>query len=293
MTPGECEAALRDTLPNFAFDRITRDVSGRAFCSFVIDDEWVARFPRDAAAAEQLARELALLPTLAARLPVPIPRYEHRGEWQGAPFGVHRSVEGNPLDPGSSPGDADLARKIGELLTALHGFPPEMATSRWDETDADALWLKRHRAFQAACAEQVFPILTPRDQMTASDLFKQFNAAFCHPGTGLTLTHSDFAPAHVLAEDGELRGVVEWSHAAIADPAIDFAGLLAGVSSTWLHLVIEYYDRPTGDRFMDRVRYYHRVAPLHDILHGSTSGDRAIVRAGVKAFAARTRQGGG
>ncbi len=289
MTPAECEEAIRSALPGFSFERVTGEYHGWSFWTFVVDGEWIFRFPRRDGEAQQLEREFILLPTLAARLPAAIPRYDYRGEWNDRPFGGYRLIEGAPVKPPPAPGDATLAREIGELLTALHNFPTEMAASRWSEADPGARWLKQQRAFQAECAERAFPVLSPRDRMVASDLFRRFNRELCNTGAGLTVAHCDLGLEHVLGRDGHVSGVIDWSDAAIGDPAIDFAGILGSSSSQWLHLVVEYYDRPTGDHFMARVQYYHRVAPLHDVLHGLSIGDRSIVKAGAKEFARRTR----
>ncbi len=289
MTPADCEAALRSSLPGFSFASVVEGSHGWSFWVFEVDGEWVFRFPRTAADAHQLEREFALLPALSTRLPVHIPRYDFRGEWGGMPFGGYRRLEGEPLRHTDTRPDQELARALGELLTALHAFPTEMAASRWREDDPPAAWLRQHRAFQAECAERAFPVLTPRDRIVASELFNRFNSALGKEGAGLALAHCDLGLEHVLCDDGQVTGVIDWSDAAIGDPAIDFAGILGDAGAGWLHLVLEYYDRPTGAHFGERIKYYHAVAPLHDLLYGLQTGDAGIVKDAARKFAARSR----
>ncbi|MGH7865203.1 MAG: phosphotransferase, partial [Candidatus Binataceae bacterium] len=44
-----------------------------------------------------------------------------------------------------------------------------------------------------------------------------------------SICHGDFQPFNVLVEGGELRGVIDWSNAAIADSALDVAGTAASM----------------------------------------------------------------
>jgi aminoglycoside 2''-phosphotransferase len=288
MMPAACEEAIRDTLPGFPFREVDAEHHGWSFWTFVVNGEWIFRFPRTEADARLLEREFAILPGLASHLPVSVPNYEYQGEWEGRPFGAYRQIDGEPIEAPRAQGNTELARQVGELLTALHSFPTDSAATSWNETDPPTRWLKQQRAFQAECAERAFPLLTPRDRIVASDLFNRFNSGLCDEGAGCALAHCDLGLAHLLRRDGELRGVIDWSDAAIGDPAIDFAGILAGTSMTWLRLVLEYYDGTTGDRFIERVRYYHAVAPLHDVLYGISVNDRGIIRAGARGFATRT-----
>lgn len=288
MTPADAEQVIRDSLPGFSFEQVAAASHGWSFWTFVVDGEWVFRFPRTDDDAHLLEREFALLPTLAARLPLAIPKYEHKGAWDGRTFGGYRRILGEPIPAAAVRSGSPLAQDIGEFLTALHSFPTEMAANRWQETNPPALWLKQQRAFQAECAERVFPLLSPRDRMVASELFRRFNQELGHEGAGTVLAHCNLRLEHLLVEDGNLRGVIDWSDAAIGDPAIDFAGVRGNAPMSWLRQVIEYYDRPTGERFMDRINYYYCVTPLHDVLRGLATGDRGLVKTGARGFSSRT-----
>jgi hypothetical protein len=73
---------------------------GTESVAYLIDGEWVARFPAVPAAQATLRRELALLPELGRALPLVTPAFEHVGR-SGTElvFVAYRSISGIPLTP--------------------------------------------------------------------------------------------------------------------------------------------------------------------------------------------------
>jgi len=98
-----------------------------------VDDEWVVRFPLVPDAQATLATELALLPLLAPRLPVAVPRPEHVAERDGQlVFLAYRELEGQPLSDAALSALSPSARgraldELAALLDAIHGVPVEPA----------------------------------------------------------------------------------------------------------------------------------------------------------------------
>jgi aminoglycoside phosphotransferase (APT) family kinase protein len=87
--------------------------AGTDSAAFRVDSEWVVRFPMVPAAQRSLSIELALLPQLAPRLPVAVPRPEHVAEHGGQlAFIAYRALEGDPLSDAA----LSVARAAGEAL---------------------------------------------------------------------------------------------------------------------------------------------------------------------------------
>ena len=98
-----------------------------------VDGEWVVRFPLVPDAQATLSTELALLPLLASRLPVAVPRPEHVAERDGQlVFVAYRALEGQPLSDAALSALSPSARgraldELAALLDAIHGVPVEPA----------------------------------------------------------------------------------------------------------------------------------------------------------------------
>ena len=291
MTPGECEAALRNALPGLSF-ALVRPVPapGWDFHVFVVEagtveGDWVFRFPRNETAASALEHEFALLPTLAARLPVHIPRYEHRGEWNGHPFGGYRYVDGLPLEPGALTVPV-IAQQLGAALHALHAFPPELAKARLGISDPIAVWRDETRDFIADVRARALPLLPTALQEPAASLFERVEAMLELP-PALTLVHRDLGLVHVLGESDHITGIIDWSDASIGDPAIDFAAIMASAPASAVELLLQHYVAPVDDNFRDRARTWWQLAPAHDILHALDTADPPLLAEGIAGLERR------
>ena len=93
---------------------------------WLVDEEWVFRFPRRQTVIPGLLNEISHLPNLASLLPLPIPVPTYLGEpsaeygwpFYGAPFLPGRELAEAGLDDGAR---IALARPLGEFLRTLHG----------------------------------------------------------------------------------------------------------------------------------------------------------------------------
>ena len=100
-----------------------------------------------------------------------------------------------------------------------------------------------------------------------------------------TFYHNDLGAEHILAsrDSSELTGVIDWSDAAIADPARDIGRLLRdfgfGVAETVLR-------RTGGDeRMLARAAFYARCALLEDLAYGSETSRPQYVSHALGRFA--------
>jgi hypothetical protein len=77
-SPERARAAVRRLTPLRA-DELVELGRGTESVAYLVDGEWVARFPAVPAAQATLRRELALLPALRPALPLATPVFEHVG----------------------------------------------------------------------------------------------------------------------------------------------------------------------------------------------------------------------
>ena len=176
----------------------------------IVDDEWVFRFPRRSGVEEALEVEIALLPALAAALPVAVPSFEYVS--RSPLFVGYRVIRGEPLV------DED-AGGVRAVLEALHALDPTglpLAQTDWVD------------AYRRQCAEferLVFPLLDGDTRRRAQRLFDEVETLVDFEPV---LLHADLGPDHLLVRDGRLSGVIDWGDARVGDPALDYAWLLNG-----------------------------------------------------------------
>jgi aminoglycoside phosphotransferase (APT) family kinase protein len=98
-----------------------------------------------------------------------------------------------------------------------------------------------------------------------------------------TFCHNDLGIEHLLVDPvtGDLAGVIDWSDAAITDPARDLALLYRDLGPTVHGRVVAGYDLPWTEADTDRAVFLARCALLEDIAYGMRTGARAYRVAGL------------
>lgn len=217
--------------------------------SVVVDvgGEWIVRVPRREQVRETLATEVRLLPELEPVLPARIPRFAHVSEGAVA----YRKLPGAPIDPASP----ELGAQVGRFLAALHAFPAERAR---ELGVPEPPWRETYERFtrEVLSAAELGPVA---EAMVEGFLADDENFAFAP-----TLIHADLGPGHLLADGGELAGVIDWGDVRIGDPALDFAWLL---QQPFAGAVLESYGG-RDPRLPERALFYHRLGPWYELHYG-------------------------
>ncbi|MBI4943397.1 MAG: phosphotransferase [Actinobacteria bacterium] len=207
------------------------------------------------------AREPALLVLLRERLgwPVPVPRHAEEGAV------VLDLLPGEPLL--GRPPPSGLAARLADLLTLLHtadgGLRDELDALLPDDDTEPGEWL---------------------DGLDGpADLLAVVRRDVPQPAPVRVPAHNDLGAEHLLVEGGRLTGVLDWSDAALADPAVDVARLLRDLGPEFVAGLVARYRGPVDPGFDERVLFYARCAALEDLAFGEETGRREYVDNAVRA----------
>jgi aminoglycoside phosphotransferase (APT) family kinase protein len=236
----------------------------------------VARFPLVPAAQRTLATELALLPELARRLPVAVPRPQHVGERDGRlVFTAYRAVEGEPLDDAalaalSPPARARALDELAAVLAALHRFPLERARAAGVSLE---LYHGAYHAAQAGLVRDLSPRLEPHEL----DAIERQRRAFAHAQTGSAapvLLHADIKPAHLLhgPSSGALTGLLDWGDVSLGHGDFDLAIIGAFCGPQTLQGLLERLDGADAERASASIPFLLTVRWLQDALYSAAAG---------------------
>jgi len=104
------------------------------------------------------------------------------------------------------------------------------------------------------------------------------------PAPRRVLAHADLGAEHILEDGGAVTGVIDWTDAAVTDPALDFARLYRDFGPEFLGEVLAAYgDVPDG--FGERVTFFARCAALEDLAYGREPGRIEYARAAQRSLA--------
>lgn len=200
------------------------------------------------------ADEAELLGTVARHVSLSVPRPVLVDDVRGVL--IHQWLPGRPLLGRTAP--PGVAAVLGRFLHELHAVDPaEVVGLVPTQQELPAVWLD--------------------DLEGPTHLLEVLHASVPPPTDHRVLAHADLGAEHVLEDGGRISGVIDWSDAALADPALDLARLLRDFGPAFLEDVIAAYG-PLDDDVRRRITFHARCAALEDLAYGHSSGREAYTR---------------
>ena len=263
--------------------------------AFVSDREhrrWVIRCPKTPAASAHLERSAALLALLTRRLTMPVPAVKG---WVALPEGgraaVHTYLTGRLVSFAGIEAGSTLAAGLGRTIAQLHNLDPRVYEEAGVPVyDAASYRSRRLAELDRAAATGRVPtgLLGRWEQVLDDESLWAFTA---------TATHGAIGEDSVLAtpDDGtgaeaDVKTLLGWESAQVADPADDLAPLVAELPPEAVDTVLEAYaharvERP--DRHLrERARVIGEMQLVRSMMASVAAGDDA----GAEEYATELRR---
>lgn len=283
LDPTRVEEIIAADIAQLDVTRVSVLGEGWDFCTFLINDEWVFRFPKRRQCARQLAREHKLLEALAGPLAndsIAIPRYRfyvrnparHTLAYVGYPMLRGDALIDCPVD---SIDRTAIARQLGAFLRRLNAaaptappriyhdqFPENLIDFR-QELDAATIALPTHIA--AACRRLLSTTPAPDD---AAPLFQ----------------HGDLGAEHILVDRSRSRitAIIDWGDAGWGNWVADLVGLWAWGGDAAVRAALADWGRALSGDGWSRLRLwgaayaigsaYYGYKDRRDALHATALG---------------------
>ena len=258
--------------------------------AFLVDGRIVFRFPRRKQCAKLIEREIALVPDIAERVPLPISAPTYAGAateaypWRFAGYPLLRGTAASSR-PLTDTERANLAVPLATFLRALHaidarplvarGLPPD-EIGRLDHA-------KRLDASQARVA-------TIAASGLASDVetfvvWLANNPAVPMAGGRHALVHGDLYALHLLLDDdARPSGIIDWGDVHAGDPAIDLS-IAHMVLPERAHAAFREAYGAIDERTWNVARYRAIYHAILEIDYGIRADDASMRESGTTALA--------
>jgi aminoglycoside phosphotransferase (APT) family kinase protein len=237
VTPELAADLVREQFPGLGAQRAEILETGWDNTACVVDSQWLFRFPRREIALAGIRREIAILPQLAPRLPLPIPVPDFAGQPSARfpwPFWGARLLPGGELAESGLPDSRRSAAAIalGHFLRSLHEpalvslVGSDLTTDPMKRASAPLRAVRARRTMEGlvqsklvAADSAVDSLLDRAERSQGAD-----HAETSNGGSGLVVSHGDLHLRHLLVDgDGIATGVIDWGDMCLADPAVDLS----------------------------------------------------------------------
>lgn len=263
----EVRGVVAACVPDYRIESVVAVGEGLDNLAYEVNGELIVRFRKESD-PKRIDREARLLATVAAVAPLPVPEPRFTVAEQGCM--AYIKLPGTPLldlprrhrlEHGTS-----IAANLGEFLTALHAVPTARMTDLVDTDDQPLTeWRREAAAIYPTVARQI-----PQAHRRPVEVF--LDAAPPDDEYALVFSHNDLGIEHVLVDPVRwtVTGIIDWSDAAIVDPAYDFGLIYRDLGPAALRAAIGSYRTGTHDlaALSDRAVFYARCGVLEDLAYG-------------------------
>jgi len=283
---------VADQFPDLSIHSVESLGEGFRNYAILVNGEWVFRFPKSQQGAEELNKEIQLLPLLADRVKVGIPEYAYIGtQPDGRPFAGYRKVEGEIVGEDGivamSEGARDrLAAQLAGFMNALHAFPVEAAI----QAGVPVRDLPKDIALlQQAAEQQAYPILGASTRNYLNERFRVYLDDPAYTRYMAALIHADLSPDHFLtdsdsdAEQASLTGIIDFGDAAISDPDYEYLYLLEDCGEPFTRKVMDCRGQLQADDRLRKISLFVTFDQVRYLLEGLESNDPDWIQEGLEA----------
>lgn len=236
-------------------------------CAYVVNNEFVFRFPKHAGHWVEMEREIAFLAFAADKLPVPVPRYLRAAPHSSAAphgYAIYKYLAGRAMDAsGLTRERRDAAAAVlASFLKTLHALQPSPHIAGVLPRDDERL---AARDYFVRAERAVIPRLPRRLGRTLREVFEMHLGGpqnFVAPA----VLHADFGADHILVENSAVTGVIDFGDVNWGDPDYDFMYLFVDFGMPFFEDVARRYGHTDLSRLRNKVRYFGIVDQIDTIL---------------------------
>jgi len=274
----EARRALERVVPGAPLEPVVALGSGLDHNAYLVGHGFVLRVAADADAE----REARLLRLLAKRCPVAVPKPVA----SGSSWLIYPSLLGVPLIDVSAERRAELAAPVaatlGRVLGCLWAIPARAVDGLVPDDDTP---LEDWRDEAVALLDEIRDAV-PAPARRGVDAF--LSGPVPERASARVFSHNDLGMEHVLVDQnfGRVTGIIDWSDAAIVDPAKDLGLILRDLGAPAFDIALRLCGSmlPTREALAERAAFYARCLTIEDLAHGLRSGQAKYIDASRAAI---------
>lgn len=236
-------STINKNFPALNFNSVLLAGEGWMSRAYLVNDEFIFRFPKSAESANDLDKEISFLPKIVSRISLRIPEFKFIGkQLSGLTFVGYKKLPGEIIGENDfvklskttqTKITSQLADFLDELQAVLVGEAKECGVPVIDFRENfrnDSLVLNE---LKAELPVEVFTYLVNRyHEYLNNDKYFDYTP---------TLLHADLSPNHFLynRNAGELTGIIDFGDMQIGDPDYEYKYMYQDIGPEFVRQVME------------------------------------------------------
>ena len=249
---------IQKDYPGFSISSIKKIGEGDNSKAFVVNKNYIFRFPKKGKVKHQIQREVCVLPKIKSAVGISIPDFEFISP--ALNFVGYQKINGHILSDKilrslSKNQQVEIHKTLGNFLTQIHSFP----LSCLENCGLETMDLKEEYSDNFKNAKkEIFPFISKKKREIISHFFNQYLSDDNNFKYTAALVHNDFSKDHILIDTGnkQISGIIDFGDIAIGDPSYDFLYSLDEFGKRFLKEVFRYYDNPMQNIPLAKIQFF-------------------------------------
>ncbi|WP_227394868.1 phosphotransferase [Jeotgalibacillus aurantiacus] len=279
ITIKEARDKIEEAYPELKPVKIKDLGTGFDHTVYMVNEQWVFRFPRRKLGLEAMYIENKVLTSLEkvsfeGGFDYPKPVYFQKGQDENDSYVGFSLIEGQVLtDLEDTDCLNEAAEKLGHFLKKLHALPVECIDAGPDHLNRLSTALRRKHFY--VIAEEAAPVIPEKLYQQLLSYLDQLEEWENPAGT--VLVHGDLHPKNLIAREGKLAGIIDWGDAHIGHPASDLSIVFQCISHEKRSLFFDAYGE-VNDETIKLARF--KAAFLNTVLlrYAKSTNDQNVLR---------------
>ncbi|PMB02503.1 aminoglycoside O-phosphotransferase APH(2'')-IIIa [Fischerella thermalis CCMEE 5273] len=285
----EYKEAIWEHFPDFELTSVTKLGEGWMSVALLVNERWVFRFPKKEQGAQDLQKEINIMPRLSKRLSITIPHFEFIGQLQnGYPFVGYKVLPGEILDEDgfallSTAEKRNLARQLAAFMDEIHSFSVDEALGLGVPVVKLAPVFAQ---LQTQVEQRVFPLTDVLVQQYISTRFQTYFDHGHYRAYTPRLIHGDLSPDHFLInpQNQQLTGIIDFGDLQVTDPDYEYRYLLEDCGLAFTKDVLQCRGERDVDGRLKKISLFVTFDHLDYLLEGMKRGEDDWVREGLEVI---------
>jgi aminoglycoside 2''-phosphotransferase len=281
-TTDQAKTEIENNFPDLQISSIEVAGEGMDSKAFVVNSDYIFRFPKFKWSGGQLGIEIKLLPELKKYVTLNIPNFEFIGKQESSlPFVGYKKIHGVALDEEyiSKMNEDELnnlVKQISHFLNEIHSFPVDKAVKAGVEVDD---FKKSYEGDLERMRNEIYKDLDEKTQGYVEKIFNEYLSNNLNFSYKPQLLHADLSPEHIIynAEKKTIEGIIDFGDVNVGDPDYDLMYLYEGLGIDFLNQLLKFYKRDDRSDLMTKLKFFRACNTVHDILIGTDSKDQSMI----------------